>query len=78
MAERRAKQTPFMPFAESTLVNVHTRLERNGDEATVSTASVQSALEALREKDLFWKQGRGGYAFEDEAMAEWVYSQRAI
>lgn len=78
MAERRAKQAAFTPYAESTLADVRTRLESNGDEAAVSAASAQSALEALREKDLIWKQGRGGYAFEDEAMAEWIYSQRSI
>ena len=33
----------------------------------VSTATVQSALEVLRNKNLIWKESFGGYVLEDES-----------
>jgi DNA-binding IclR family transcriptional regulator len=37
----------------------------------ISTASVQTAIQSLRERGLLWQSGRGTYALEDESFAEW-------
>lgn len=78
MAEKVVSGHPFTPFAEETLASIRECLaeQGSGDEMRpLTTATVQSAIEALREKELIWKPERGGYAFEDGAMAEWFANQ---
>jgi hypothetical protein len=40
----------------------------------VEVSSVQTALEALRDRDLVWKSSRGAYSIADQALADWVKS----
>lgn len=41
----------------------------------LTASSVQSALDALRDRELIWKAGRGDYAFEDDGLREWYLDQ---
>jgi hypothetical protein len=34
-------------------------------------ASVQTAIQVLRERGFIWQSGRGAYSSEDESFAEW-------
>jgi hypothetical protein len=52
----------YTPFAESTMQEYSNLLGKR-----VSTATVQSALEVLRNKNLVWKESFGGYVLEDES-----------
>ncbi len=57
----------FSPFAARTLERVGQQLD------DVPTApKVQKALDALREKGLVWRPGRGSYALEDQDMRDWL------
>ncbi|MGH1415267.1 MAG: hypothetical protein ACRBB0_17385 [Pelagimonas sp.] len=62
----------FSPFAARTLERIG---ERMGDMPTAP--KVQKALDALRDKGLVWKPGRGSYALEDQDMREWLLSALA-
>jgi hypothetical protein len=42
----------------------------------VAATDVQAALDALRQKGLVWKSGRGAYAVEDQGMSEWLEARR--
>lgn len=42
----------------------------------LSKATVQTAIDGLREKNLVWKQSRGIYALEDQGFAEWFRHNR--
>jgi hypothetical protein len=37
----------------------------------LSNSTVQGALDALREKEMIWRAGRGDYAFEDDGLRAW-------
>lgn len=37
----------------------------------VSTATIQTAIQSLRERAFIWQSDRGSYALEDESFAEW-------
>lgn len=37
---------------------------------------MQAALDALRDKNLIWKESRGAYALEDESLALWFRETR--
>ncbi|MCW7538339.1 hypothetical protein OOT46_10855 [Aquabacterium sp. A7-Y] len=41
----------------------------------LAASSVQSALDALRDKELLWRAGRGTYAFEDDGLRAWYLEQ---
>lgn len=62
------KGQDFSPFTEESL-SAYRRL--TGDER-IGAATAQTALEALRDKQLVWKSARGVYALEDESWAEWI------
>ncbi|MNF09703.1 hypothetical protein D3C76_1627040 [compost metagenome] len=47
-----------------------------GSEVVPGTQTIQSCIDALREKELVWKSNRGGYALEDKAFAEWLKGYR--
>lgn len=62
----------FSPFAARTLERVGKQLD------DVPTApKVQKALDALREKGLVWRPGRGSYALEDQDMRDWLLNALA-
>lgn len=63
---------PFAPFGDETLLSVTRRLEAMGSDLTPGTQTIQSCIDALRDKELVWKASRGAYALEDKAMGDWV------
>ena len=62
-----AKGSPWPPFSEESMASYRSITEQ----ATLSTATVQSALDGLRERNLVWRESRGAYALEDQGYAEW-------
>ena len=62
-----AKGKDFAPFADSSMRAYATLTEQE----KVQTPTVQSALEALRERGRIWRSAYGSYALEDESMASW-------
>jgi len=76
MAERSQNNEPFAPFTDSTLEAVGKVLASMGSEVVPGTQTIQSCIDALREKELVWKSNRGGYALEDKAFADWLKAYR--
>lgn len=72
MASRARVGDTFAPFAGETVTEVAEVLARIGGDAVPTTATIQAAIEALRDKELVWKSNRGAYALEDKSMAEWI------
>ena len=67
----------FSPFASATLAEIHEHAKQHNPDASAPTkAAVQKALNALREKELVWRSGRGAYALEDAAMGNWLMNLR--
>ncbi|MBL8572478.1 MAG: ATP-binding protein [Hyphomicrobiaceae bacterium] len=64
LADRREQVAPFSAPA---LAAYATAIG-----SAVEAAAVQSAIAALRDKNLIWKSARGQYALEDQAMGEWI------
>ncbi len=62
----------FSPFAARTLERIGTQI----DDAPTAP-KVQKALDALREKGLVWRPGRGSYALEDQHMRDWLINALA-
>lgn len=62
----------YSPFAEESMKAYAARLGHS----EFSTATVQAALDALRDKNLIWKESRGAYALEDESLALWFRETR--
>ena len=69
LAQLVADGDAFAPFTNATIQAVAKRM---GDKVT--TSNMQSALDALREKGLVWRAGRGRYALEDQGIADWLAS----
>ncbi|MCW5589453.1 MAG: ATP-binding protein [Legionellales bacterium] len=61
------KGRDWSPFSEESMQNY----KKLTQQKTLSTASVQTAIDQLREKDFIWQSGRGSYALEDESFAQW-------
>jgi hypothetical protein len=62
-----ARHSPgYEPFAESSMATYEQALGK-----PLNNSAVQTALEALREKELIWRAGRGDYAFEDDGLQAW-------
>ncbi|MGZ8983646.1 MAG: hypothetical protein ACXW11_06800 [Methylotenera sp.] len=59
--------TTYPPFSEDSMLEY----QKITGEATISTASIQSAIEVLRNRGLIWNPSRGYYALEDDGLAEW-------
>lgn len=57
----------WSPFSEESML-LYSQMTGQKD---ISTATVQTALQGLRELNLVWHSGRGAYALEDESFAEW-------
>lgn len=72
MALCSAKGTPFTAFSEATVNRVNAIAQSLGADSATTAQTIQAALEALRDKGLVWKSGRGAYALEDSGMADWV------
>jgi hypothetical protein len=63
----------FAPFTKAALADYAAKV---GEE--VSTASAQSAIDSLREKNLVWKSARGTYALEEADFADWYREAKAV
>jgi hypothetical protein len=59
--------TSYPPFSEDSMQ----AYQKITGGATISTASIQTAIEVLRERGLIWNPSRGYYALEDDGWAEW-------
>ncbi len=57
----------FSPFGEESMAMYR---QKTG-ETRLSTATVQTAIESLRERGLVWRESRGNYVLKDEGFAEW-------
>lgn len=57
----------YSPFGEDSMKAYR---EATSD-PTLSTSTVQAALDSLRERELVWREARGAYALEDDDFAEW-------
>lgn len=57
----------YVPFSETSMRTYASLLKQK----KVSIPSIQSALDALREKGLVWRAAYGDYALEDESLANW-------
>lgn len=76
MAESSTNKKLFAAYSETTVARVREIVTSLGGGATSTAQTIQAALEALREKELVWRSGRGAYALEDGGMADWLLSQR--
>ena len=56
----------YEPFSEASFEAYQLALGK-----PLNNSAVQSALDALREKELIWRAGRGDYAFEDDGLRAW-------
>ena len=61
------KGQPWLPFSEESLETYSLLTEQKN----ISTATVQTAIQNLRERGILWQSGRGTYALEDESFGEW-------
>ena len=57
----------WSPFSEGSMEYYKQAI----NESTLSVSSVQTAIQALREKGFIWQSSRGVYTLEDESFAEW-------
>jgi hypothetical protein len=60
----------YTPFAETALAAYQAVLGK-----PLSNSAIQGALDALRDKELIWRAGRGDYAFEDDGLRAWYLQQ---
>jgi len=72
LIERGEHGGGYSPFSEESMKAYAARLGHSD----FSTATVQAALDALRDKNLIWKESRGAYALEDESLALWFRETR--
>lgn len=58
----------FSPFTEDSMGIYRRAL----GERELSTSTIQTALDSLRERELVWREARGAYALEDDGFADWI------
>lgn len=77
MARASHGSKTFSPYKSDTLQQVGALAEEYGQRGAAPTKqTVQAAIEALRDKGLLWRSGRGTYAFEDTSMLDWLVTQQ--
>lgn len=64
---RLAKSPEAGPFSQAAMADYAAALGKD-----VAAASVQSAIDALRDRGLVWQSARGEYAVDDQVMVEWL------
>jgi hypothetical protein len=64
-----AKDGRFSPFGESAMTAYKALMP---DGATITPATVQNAIDGLREREILWKESRGAYEIEDQAWVTWL------
>ncbi len=67
-----SKEGQFSPFGEAAMSAYKALLPAN---TTVNTATVQNAIDALREREILWKESRGTYEIEDQSWLKWLRSR---
>jgi hypothetical protein len=68
------KGAPWSPFAEESMAAYRAITGQD----TISTATVQTALDGLRDRSLVWRESRGAYTLEDQGFAEWLKHRRIL
>ncbi len=68
------KGAPWSPFAEESMAAYRAITGQD----TISTATVQTALDGLRDRSLVWRESRGAYTLEDQGFAEWFKHRRIL
>ncbi|AQV97949.1 hypothetical protein BJN34_29215 [Cupriavidus necator] len=63
------KDGRFSPFGESTMSAYKALVP---DHVSISAGTVQNAIDALREREIVWKESRGSYEIEDQAWLSWL------
>ena len=63
----------WSPFSEDAMNKYR---EMTGQQ-NISTATVQTDIQTLRDRGFIWQSGRGAYVLEDESFAEWFWHWRA-
>jgi hypothetical protein len=61
----------FAPFSAASITAYSAAAGRK-----VTAAEAQSALDALRQKNIVWRNARAAYSLEDQDMAEWFIDRR--
>ncbi|WP_207456322.1 AAA family ATPase [Azospirillum sp. SYSU D00513] len=61
------EETQAAPFSAAALAGYSKTIGE-----AVEAPAVQTAIEALRQKNLVWRSARGQYALEDQGMSEWI------
>ncbi len=64
----------WSPFSEESMA----QYKNEAGQPALSTASIQSAIQALRDKGFIWQSARGAYALEDESVMEWYKYHRSV
>lgn len=68
------KGSHWLPFSEESM----NHYKHMSGQAEISSATVQTAIQSLRERGFIWQAGRGAYALEDESFAEWFKQGRGF
>ncbi|UUM21887.1 hypothetical protein [Mycoavidus sp. SF9855] len=66
------KSRDWSPYSESSMASYRLLSKQ----PTLTVASVQTAIQSLRERGFIWQSGRGAYALEDDSFAEWFRHTR--
>ena len=61
----------YSPFSVTSMTAYKARSKAK----KLSSATVQNALETLREKGFVWREAYGAYTLEDESLAHWIKSR---
>lgn len=72
MADAAASREPLAMFSDATVARINAIERAEGGKGAVKPQSIQAGLDALREKSLVWRSGRGAYALEDSGFGDWL------
>jgi hypothetical protein len=67
------KGSTWSPFSDESM----TCYKQKTGQTEISTATIQTAIQSLRERGFVWQSGRGAYALEDDGFAEWFNNKYA-
>lgn len=70
-----SKSGQFSPFGEAAMTAYKSVLPAD---VTLSTATVQNAIDALRDREIVWKESRGTYEIEDQAWLGWLRARNLL
>ena len=70
-----SKEGQFSPFGEAAMGAYKKLLPA---EATVNNATVQNAIDTLREREILWKESRGTYEIEDQSWLKWLQARNLL